>query len=233
VAGNAVRLKMPDENGQYPAPKVRAEVIDGKVRVAWDKINSKKFKGYRVVVSRYDSTPSYPDNGYYAWIDDRGKTSIDLCAGDYYHDGDFGGRLKAGDTYYFSVTAVYDGRNVPGNVVLARMPTEAELYPVPEVFAEVSGDKVAVRWNRISSSKFKEYRVVVSGDDSSPAYPDDGYFSSITDRDRNSEVIYAGDSYHNGDFGENIQSGETYYFTVTAVYDNRYVTGNSIQLTMP
>jgi hypothetical protein len=71
--------------------------------------------------------------------------------------------------------------------------------------------------------------VVVSKGTPSPKYPDNGYLYNITDRDRTYAVINNGEKYHGGDFGNYLTKGEKYYFSVTAVYKDRKVTGNAVQ----
>lgn len=115
-----------DEESGTPVPAVSAKVAGDKVVVSWKAISSSRLQGYKVVVSKYDSTPKYPDNGYFQWITDKGATSTELRAGDYYNGGDFGGKLKAGETYYFSVTAYYDDRKVAGNAIRLKMPANDE-----------------------------------------------------------------------------------------------------------
>lgn len=92
--------------------------------LSWDKITSSNFKGYKVVISRYDSTPVYPDNGYYKFITDRNDTSVAVKAGHGYkgNGGDFGGKLESGVSYYFSITAMYENGKAAGNVVRVTMP---------------------------------------------------------------------------------------------------------------
>ncbi|MDO8685333.1 MAG: S-layer homology domain-containing protein [Clostridiales bacterium] len=65
----------------YPVPVVTASISEGKVAVSWNKNMSSKFQGYKVVVSKYDSTPAYPENGYFQWITDRETYSIVLRQG--------------------------------------------------------------------------------------------------------------------------------------------------------
>ena len=75
--------------------------------------------------------------------------------------------------------------------------------------------------------------MVVSKYNEHPAYPDDGYRECITDIDTTSYIINEGDGYNGGDFGGVIKSGEYYYFSVTAVYNDKKVAGNAVRLKMP
>jgi hypothetical protein len=105
-------------------------------------------------------------------------------------------------------------------------------YDVPAVTAVIKDGGVLVSWNKIDDSRFTGYKVVVSKSNASPKYPDDGYIEYITDRERTSRFIQNGDTYNGGDVGT-IQSGVTYYFSITALYGDKKVAGNAIQLTMP
>lgn len=94
-------------------------------------------------------------------------------------------------------------------------------------------DAIKISWDKISDSRFVGYKIVASESDSTPSYPSDGYFTFITNENRTSIELEAGDDYIGGDFDE-FESGETYYFTVTAVYDDDvYVTGNVVKVEMP
>jgi PKD repeat protein len=112
--------------------------------------------------------------------------------------------------------------------------TQPPAHTVPAVTAEVAGNTVVMNWDTINDADFLGYKVVVSKDNPNPAYPDDGYMHWITDRDTTSVTINEGDGYNGGDFGGSIVAGETYYFSVTAMYEPyEPVAGNVIQLTFP
>lgn len=57
-------------------------------------------------------------------------------------------------------------------------------------------------WQRISDQRFQGYKVVISRNNSRPAYPGDGYLYYITDRDVTTAVIDNEESYNSGDFGQ-------------------------------
>lgn len=111
-----------NENSGLASSNIRVKISGDKAVISWKKINSSGFNGYKVVISESDPTPVYPDNGYLAYITDRNNTSITVKAGDGYNGGDFGGRLKSGHTYYFSITVLYDNGKAPGNTVSAKLP---------------------------------------------------------------------------------------------------------------
>lgn len=221
-----------DEPAVYEKPVVSVAKENGTVVVRWNKINSSKLKGYKVVISKNDSTPSYPDNGYLYYITDVNKNYAVVDNSTAYNNGDFGSYLTKGEKYYFSVTALYEDRKVAGNVVQFRYDgaENPELYVMPIVSASEVNGSLVLNWNKIDSAKFKNYRVVASKSDSTPSYPENGYLLSISDSNKNYAVIDNKIAYKGGDFDGYFVKGEKYYFSVTAVYEDRTVVGNVIQV---
>jgi len=234
VAGNAVRYKYEgNENPEaYTAPVVTASEENGKLVLRWNAINSPKFKKYVVVASKYDSSPSYPENGHLFSISDKNKNYAVIDNKTAYTDGDFGNYFTKGEKYYFSVTAVYEDKNVAGNAVRVKYNGDEnpEAYVAPVVTASEENGKLVLRWNAINSPKFKNYRVVASKNDSTPSYPENGYLYSISDRNKNYAVIDNKTAYTDGDFGGYFVKGEKYYFSITAVYDDAIIAGNTIEV---
>lgn len=106
-------------------------------------------------------------------------------------------------------------------------------YTVPEVTYEISDSKIIIKWNKINDDDFTGYKVVASRSDSEPEYPDDGYYQYITDRNTTYAVIESGDPYNGGDIGGKFRAGVRYYFSVTALYGNKSISGNALRLEMP
>jgi hypothetical protein len=221
-----------EDEEAYVAPVVSASVENGILILKWSKIDSPKFKEYRVVISKNDSTPRYPENGYLYTITDPNRTIAVINNNDEYNSGDFGKYLTKGEKYYFSVTAVYDDGRAYGNTVRMQYngTENPELYVMPVVTASEENGKLVLRWNKIESSNFVSYRVVASKNDSSPSYPENGYLFTITDRNKNYAVIDNSTAYTNGDFGGYFIKGEAYYFNITAEYKDRTVVGNTIKV---
>ncbi len=221
----------PETGYVYERPIIELKMENNAHVLRWNRIESDKFKEYRVVISKDDDTPQYPDNGYLYRITDRNRTYAVIDNSVKYNGGDFGNYLVKGQTYYISVTAVYSDRNVPGNTIkfVYNGPESPEQYEAPVVSLSVENGKHVLRWNRIGSNKFKEYRVVISKDDDTPQYPDNGYLYRITDRNRTYAVIDNSTKYNGGDFGNYLTKGQKYYISVTAVYSDRNVPGNVIR----
>ena len=126
-AAEAMYLKVPD--GIYtPQQEVEQEkevsawVKDGVIKMSWSKGIGTGFQGYKVVVSKNDETPAYPDDGYLYWITDPLKTTTVIDNKTEYHGGDIGGYLKPGESYYFSVTYVYKDMKEAAEAVLITTP---------------------------------------------------------------------------------------------------------------
>ncbi len=220
-----------DNPESYVTPSVNAATENGILVLRWNRIDSSNLSGYRVVISKNDSSPSYPDNGYLYWFTDRNRTYAVINNTEAYHNGDFGRYLTKGEEYYANVTAVYKDRNVKSNTVrITYNGTEnPEAYVAPIVKASTENSKLVLRWNKIDSANLLGYRVVASKSDNTPGYPENGYLSWITDRDRNYFVVDNSKAYVNGDFGKYFVNGEYYYFSITAVYKDKNVRGNSVE----
>lgn len=215
----------------YVKPIVTVITHDDKLEVTWNKIDSPKFKGYRVVISKEDSTPEYPENGYLYYITDKNQTSaiIDNST-PYKGNSDFGEYLKNGEKYYINVTAVYTDKNVSGKAVRKTYtgPDHVDTSKIPVVSIATENGIHVLKWNKINAEDFKEYRVVISKENQNPG-EEDGYLYKIKDRNTTSAVINNTQKYTGGDFGNYLTKGERYYITVVAVYKNGTVAGNAIR----
>jgi PKD repeat protein len=114
------------------------------------------------------------------------------------------------------------------------VPTTTPVHTIPAITAEVSGSAVVMNWQQIDDTDFLGYKVVVSKSNPNPAYPGDGYIFWITDRTDTSATLDTGNTYNGGDIGGHLVPGETYYFSVTALYQPYTpVAGNAVRLTFP
>jgi hypothetical protein len=233
VAGSTVSFKYGGaENPELNVmPIVTAAEENGKLVLRWNKIDSSDFVAYRVVASRNDDTPSYPDNGYLYTITDRNKNYALIDNLTSYTNGDFGGYFIKGEQYYFSITAEYKDKKIAGNVLKVQYNGEdsAALFPAPQVSAVYENGKLVVKWNKIDSSLLTEYRVVISEKNQTPAYPANGYYETAYDANTTSVEIDTAKTYSNGDFSMLIY-GTEYYISVTAVYGSKYVPGNAVKM---
>ncbi len=112
--------------------------------------------------------------------------------------------------------------------------TEIAGHTVPVVTGQVEGAVVVLNWAVIPDADLSGYKVVISRNNPNPVYPADGYMFWITDRNVNHATIDNVTHYNGGDIGGYLQPGQSYYFSVTAVYnDGAKVAGNVIQLVFP
>ncbi|MGE5403854.1 MAG: S-layer homology domain-containing protein [Candidatus Saccharibacteria bacterium] len=232
----ATRLEKPVQDSTYIVPVVSGAVDGSRIIVRWNKITDNRLQGYKVVVSKDNPRPQYPDDGYLYWITDRSRTSAVIDNSTAYNGGDFGRYLIAGQSYYISVTAVYSDRKVAGNAVSLVYPGRSVApagYAAPVVSGRVAGDHIVINWNAIDDSRLQGYKVVISRSNSRPKYPDDGYLYWITDISQTSAVVDNSSAYNGGDIDGYLNSGQNYYFSVTAVYSDKKVPGNTIQLRYP
>ena len=227
-----------NDEEEYITPKVNGGVEGNKIVLKWNQINDERLQGYKVVISKYNSAPKYPDNGYLYWITDKTKISAVIDNKTAYNNGDFGQYLTPGQSYYFSVTAYYSDKKVSGNALYLKYPTQAKSdessdYTKPKVSGNIEGNKIILKWNQINDEGLQGYKVVISKYNSTPKYPDNGYLYWITDRTRIYALVDNSTAYNNGDFGGYLEEGQKYYFSITAVYNDKKVPGNVITLTYP
>jgi uncharacterized repeat protein (TIGR01451 family) len=119
VAGQTVNADFQLTQTQgHTVPVVTGQVEGAVVVLNWDVINDADLSGYKVVISKNNSHPKYPEDGYMFWITDRNHNYATIDNVTTYNGGDIGGHLQPGQKYYFSVTALYnDNAKVPGNVI--------------------------------------------------------------------------------------------------------------------
>ncbi len=228
-------------DNNLPAPIVKASSDDQHIILSWSKIDHYDLAGYKVVISKNDSSPVYPSNGYLVWLVDRNVNSYTIDNSTAYKNGDFGYYLKGGEDYYFSVTAVYNcDAKVAGNVLKLAYPggadnddvdDDSQEYPIPQVSVASSEQGVLLSWNKITDSRFTGYKVVISKITKNPKYPDHGYARYITNPNTTSYLLDNSSNYINGDFGGYLKPGEDYYFSITALYGNVRIAGNAVKET--
>lgn len=235
---NVVQGTLPEAvNRNEKTPVVSITEIETGLRVKWEPVIVEGLLGYEVVASKSDETPTYPDSGYAKWITNLNELYFDVSDGTRYFGGDIGQSFKSGETYYFSVTAVYGDGKFTGNSVQYQMPGDLEVITIeektPEITVEVVNNHLVVRWNDISLTELEGYKIVASKNNESPVYPDDGYAFYITDLNVREKDILNGSPYSGGDFGGEFVGGETYNIMVVAIYSTEFVPSNVVQIKMP
>ncbi|MCX7749061.1 MAG: anti-sigma factor domain-containing protein [Clostridia bacterium] len=104
------------------APIVTGGVENGKIKLRWQPASGEGFNYYKIVASKSNANPKYPEDGYLYFITDRNKTEAVIDSTMAYNSGDFGGYLIPGEKYYFSVTTVYHSGAAGGNALYLTVP---------------------------------------------------------------------------------------------------------------
>lgn len=230
-----------DEADAVTTPVLEGVERESDVVLEWSPVTKEDLSYYKVVLSLYDETPQYSENGYLFAISDRSKVRVEIEAGQHYNNGDLGGQVVGGETYYMAITAVYkDGSKYTSNVLSLTVPeketseeTITEKTPVLSYAYDDGG--VRLSWSQTPSSGFNYYKVVLSRTKENPYYPDYGYLTYITNASETSYLVLAGSGYNDGSvggIGGTVTSG-SYYMTITAVYGDGKYTSNAIYVTVP
>jgi len=232
---NTVSFVLEEESEEvFVRPSLQIETYDHKAELFWTQVNHPDFKYYKVVVSKIDSSPKYPENGYMRAITNYEDNKIELKTGDKGNDTDFSD-LEANQKYYVAISAVYEDRTLTSNVVEMMLGEDDEdedllITPTLEI-DDISAASIRIEWNDIEHDKLDGYKVVVSEKNPTPQYPSDGYMVYITDLDIDEYTLRLGDYPAEGDFIR-IEENVTYYVTITAVYGNERLTSNSISFSL-
>lgn len=224
-------------NIKTSTPTLDYELKNNSVLLNWTSVNKENFKYYKIVLSKYDSTPQYPNNGYLVCITDISNNSYELENGQYYNEGDLS-KIKSGEEYYVSITAVYNNKKESSNVIKVKIPNNEVNYSeenrTPQLTYKKVNEGMLLNWTTTSSDNFKYYKIVLSKYNNSPAYPKDGYLTYISSSKEDSYLIKVGQKYNGGDIGDKIVGNQAYYISITAVYRNgdNYYTSNVIKTTI-
>jgi len=124
---NTVAFELEEEDKNYIEPSLDLVVDEENsiAKLSWTRIDHSEFEGYKVVVSKSESTPEYPENGYVTYITDKNQSKFELTIGTKSYNSDFY-KIEAGQKYYVAITAVYKDGKVTGNVENFELTVEAE-----------------------------------------------------------------------------------------------------------
>lgn len=189
------------------------------VSLSWKAYGSTDFKYYKIVRSKTNANPRYPEDGYIQVSEDRMLTSfVDKSS-------------AAGYTYYYRICAVAksDGEVVCGNVVAVKSLGGKEVKDTPKPSAgaytpvtnalKLTATKtevgVVLSWTGYTSDALKYYKLVRSKTNADPSYPNDGY-------------IYAGLEQSNVD--KEAAAGYGYYYRACAVVNDTVFCGNVVRV---
>jgi len=221
--------------------KLTVTTVDQGLKLSWTKETDPTLRGYKVVVSESNPTPSYPDDGYLKWITDPNETSIVIDNSLRYNGGDIEGYLKADTLYYFTITYLYESDKKTTETVTKATPADLNVpvlsQPVdPETLilnVEILDSALRLNWTKEPSETLMGYKVVISESNPTPSYPDDGYLRWITDRDENSILIDQPENYNGGDIESTLKPDTTYYFAITYLYEDHKVTTAPVMVLTP
>lgn len=215
--------------------KVSGKIDGDRIILKWQPVSRKSgFKYYKVVASKSNIHPQYPKDGYLYAITDINSTTAVIDNSHRYNNGDFGAYFNKGEKYYFSITTVYEDGAVPGDVIVLTYPGSTLKDQIKlNVTGKVENGKIILNWNPAYVNGFKYYKIVISKNNPSPKYPEDGYLNFITDPNETTTVIDNANGYNGGDFGGYLEPGQKYYFSVTLVYEGAKIPGNAVYLTFP
>ena len=215
-------------------PTVSGEATESYIRLNWTEETSKDLSGYKIVASKTNPNPSYPDDGYLKYITDASATTIKLYAGD--------GGLEAETVYYFSVTYLYkDGTSTVANAVQLQVPKKTEDEEGPEdvptsdyvsttISGTMSGDYAKLSWKKIEHEALDGYKVMYSFTDTTPVYGEDKcYYAKWITNPSTTECTL------NVTELKGYQPNVKCYFSITALYNDHKIkkAGNTIKLLMP
>jgi hypothetical protein len=220
---------------------LKVVAVDGGLKLTWTKETSEDLNGYKVVVSKNNPNPSYPDDGYLRWITDRDETSIIINNTEAYNGGDIDSYLKADTEYYFTITYLYNETKVTTPTVHFTTPSELS---VPEeetpldpssLVLNVEGAEAGLRlsWTMEDCDCLNGYKVVISESNPTPSYPDDGYLGWITDHNENTILIDNSEAYNGGDINGYLKPNTEYYFTISYLYKDHKVTTETVKFLTP
>jgi hypothetical protein len=236
--------------------KLNAKTDANGVSLSWTKApKSEGFSYYKIVASKKDSTPMYPENGYAIYISNISELSTYIATNSSYNNGDFSS-FTGGENYYFSITYCYKDNKFASNTSTVKMPVVAQeevkteeattkeaatkeviTYPSinPTISVSGSGDTINTSWtsvpadtitvNGVTYQGFKGYKVVASDTVQNPVYPDNGYLEYITDKQSNNYAVSISN--------KSLKSGTKYYFAITYLFDNGKFTSNTATYTTP
>ncbi|MBC7959548.1 MAG: S-layer homology domain-containing protein, partial [Vallitaleaceae bacterium] len=218
-------------------PFLAAATVNRKVVLDWTNVASEGFSYYKVVLSKTDTTPSYPDNGYATAISNVSNSGFEFEAGASYNGGDLGGEIKPG-TYYAAITAVYGDTKLTSNVITITVPEKVVVPSVGKTpvlaSAGIVDNGIKLMWSKTDNvDGFQYYKIVLSKATTSPKYPDNGYATYISDNAVTNYIVKDGQDYQGGDIGGHLEDDVPYYVAITAIYSNGNYTSLPITITLP
>lgn len=221
-------------------PVVTVHMKETSFKLLWTKDESAQLKGYKVVFSPSNSTPSYPNDGYLTWITDKHSNYVYVDNTIKYNGGDIDGLLKPNTEYFVAVTYVYQDNSITTPAVKVTTPASfntGESLPLPpsslSVSAKMQEDSFKLIWTKEPSDQLVEYKVVISQFNSSPSFPSDGYLVCIEENHLHYTYVDNKTQYTDGDFYGYLLADTEYFIAITYVYKDTSVTTKAIKVKTP
>lgn len=214
-----------NENPEY---KLEGSATGSKISLSWSEAPGDYFEGYKVVASKTDSTPTYPEDTYVTYITNRSTTSYEFSDSD---------KLDGNTNYYFSITYIYaDSDYEYANTVQLKTPNKKieddDDEPTSNnptnvgttVRADQDGNHVNVYWDKIEDPDFSGYKVVYSYSNNAPYYRQSGtyYATYITNASTTSYSFNLGEK-------DGYQANSDVYVSVSVLYGDTVKKGNAIK----
>jgi mRNA-degrading endonuclease YafQ of YafQ-DinJ toxin-antitoxin module len=186
--------------------------------LSWTKAEGEDFKSYKVVASKTNENPKYPEDGYLINITNVNANSLTINPGDF--------DLEEETEYFFSITYLYEDDTRYANVVSA---TTGKIEYVTQsniTSSSRDGNKIYLNWEKVTKDNFKSYKLMYSFTDTTPVYEESGshYYVNITDINTTSAVIDISKI-----ISKNTNSSEKIYVSITTLYNGEpyKVAGNT------
>ncbi len=228
TTSNVIQATFPDTTPpELITPVLNATWGDKGIILRWNPIDHEYLQDIRVVASKIDPNPSYPDNGYVATLNTSDSTYT-VNNSSTYSESDVTW-FEKDQWYYFALTAKYE---VNGKEYYVTSDSKRLLYEGPSgaastylqapsiAVAKSTENGFEISWTASTDPRLTGYAIVVAKD-STPIYPNGGYLE-ILDSTATSYTINNSKTYVNGNFGGWFEYGEYYNFAVVALYGDDY-----------
>lgn len=225
-ASNSVYVKYPGQDCEPDTLVLEGYVEDGVAKLSWSSDFCQDVSGFKLVASKNDSTPRYPENGYYTYLSGSHHSEKSISAGAYYNKGDFN-KFEVGETYNFAVIAFVGDQQIPSNTL--KLTFDDLQKPTVKLQGTSLGDRLILEWTDENDAAISGFKLVASQSDTRPMYPEDGYYKYIDKGSDQRVVIDLNDGYNGGDINS-FKAGQTYHFSVIALVGDEKIPSNTLSL---
>jgi len=188
--------------------QLSAQADETSVSLSWSAYNKDNFKSYQIIRSQTNNDLKYPDTGAL-------KSSTDKGFSSYFDSG-----VEPGKKYYYRICAVKNSDKVAcGNVASVEIEeTEEDTNPpiASTLSISISVSGVSLSWTHNTDDDFKEYAVLKSITNPSPAYAAD-MISSTQNTDYLDNTV-------------NITSVGNFYYRVCSLDTSDNVSCSNVQI---